>query len=157
MARAVPGACFGFIRSLPFSAGMCLERLPNADALQQRSGVYAQQSSACRVRYPLSCRKCGADHGPPGAAGEGGGVSVVVPADRCTGEAPLKNASAGCLSYCLNRFVLRWSSDVGSSLKEIVRQQRNLSPPESVREVDEYQVAGATGLEPATFCVSEAD
>ena len=94
---------------------------------------------------------------PPGAAGEGGGVSVVVPADRCTGEAPLKNASAGSLSYCLNRFALRWSSDVASSLKEIVRQQRNLSPPESVREVDEYQVAGATGLEPATSCVSEAD
>jgi len=52
---------------------------------------------------------------------------------------------------------LRWSSDVGSSLKEIVRQQWNFSPPESVREVEEYQVAGATGLEPATSCVSEAD
>jgi hypothetical protein len=37
-------------------------------------------------------------------------------------------------------FVLRWSSDVGSSLKEIVRQQWNFSPPESVREVEEYQV-----------------
>ena len=85
---------------------------------------------------------------------------MVVPADRCTGEAPLKNASAGCLSYCLSRFVLRWSSDVGSSgahSKEIVRQQWNFSPPELVREVEEYQVAGATGLEPATFCVSEAD
>ena len=37
-------------------------------------------------------------------------------------------------------FVLRWSSDGGSSLKEIVRQQWNFSPPESVREVEEYQV-----------------
>jgi hypothetical protein len=37
-------------------------------------------------------------------------------------------------------FVLRWSSDVGSSLREIVRQQWNFSPPESVREVEEYQV-----------------
>jgi hypothetical protein len=37
-------------------------------------------------------------------------------------------------------FVLRWSSDEGSTLKEIVRQQWNFSPPESIREVEEYQV-----------------
>ena len=37
-------------------------------------------------------------------------------------------------------FVLRWTSDRGSALKEIVRQQRNFSPPESIREVEEYQV-----------------
>ena len=37
-------------------------------------------------------------------------------------------------------FVLRWSSDRGSSPREIVRQQWNFSPPESIREVEEYQV-----------------
>ncbi len=37
-------------------------------------------------------------------------------------------------------FVLRWSPDVGNSVKEIVRQQWNFSPPDSVREVEEYQV-----------------
>jgi hypothetical protein len=37
-------------------------------------------------------------------------------------------------------FVLRWSSDGGSSVKEIVRQQWNFSPPESIREVEEYRV-----------------
>jgi hypothetical protein len=37
-------------------------------------------------------------------------------------------------------FVLRWSSDGGSSVKEIVRQQWNFSPPETIREVEEYQV-----------------
>jgi hypothetical protein len=37
-------------------------------------------------------------------------------------------------------FVLRWSPDGGSSLKEIVRQQWNFSPPKSIREVEEYQV-----------------
>ena len=37
-------------------------------------------------------------------------------------------------------FVLRWSPDGGNSLKEIVRQQWNFSPPESIREVEEYQV-----------------
>lgn len=37
-------------------------------------------------------------------------------------------------------FVLRWSGDDGSSLKEIVRQQWNFSPPESTREVEDYQV-----------------
>jgi XRCC1 N terminal domain len=37
-------------------------------------------------------------------------------------------------------FVLRWSSDEGSTLKEIVRQQWNFSPPESIREVEQYEV-----------------
>jgi hypothetical protein len=37
-------------------------------------------------------------------------------------------------------FVLRWSSDGGKPLREIVRQQWNFSPPESVREVEQYQV-----------------
>jgi len=37
-------------------------------------------------------------------------------------------------------FVLRWSSDGGSTLKEIFRQQWNFSPPESIREVEQYQV-----------------
>jgi len=34
---------------------------------------------------------------------------------------------------------LRWSSD-GNSFREIVRQQWNFSPPETVREVEEHQV-----------------
>jgi hypothetical protein len=37
-------------------------------------------------------------------------------------------------------FVLRWSSESEASLKEIVRQQWNFSPPESIREVEEYRV-----------------
>jgi hypothetical protein len=37
-------------------------------------------------------------------------------------------------------FVLRWSPDGGNSTKKIVRQQWNFSPPESTREVEEYQV-----------------
>jgi len=37
-------------------------------------------------------------------------------------------------------FVLRWSSDGGSSFREIVRQQWNFSPAETIREVEEYQV-----------------
>jgi hypothetical protein len=37
-------------------------------------------------------------------------------------------------------FVLRWSSDGGHSFREIVRQQWNFSPPNSIREVEEYQV-----------------
>jgi len=38
-------------------------------------------------------------------------------------------------------FVLRWSSDSGSSFREIVRQHWNFSPPETTREAEEYQVA----------------
>src|SRR5438874_5923906 len=37
-------------------------------------------------------------------------------------------------------FVLRWSSDDGRSFREIVRQQWNFSPPDTAREVEEYQV-----------------
>lgn len=46
-------------------------------------------------------------------------------------------------------FVLRWASEGGSSSKEIVRQQWNFSPPETTREVEEYQVelSNVTALE----------
>jgi hypothetical protein len=46
-------------------------------------------------------------------------------------------------------FVLRWSSDGGNLIKEIVRQQWNFSPPESTFEVEKYQVelSGMTLLE----------
>src|SRR5437667_12816093 len=46
-------------------------------------------------------------------------------------------------------FVLRWSADGGNSFREIVHQQWNFSPPETIREVEEYQVelASVTVLE----------
>jgi len=37
-------------------------------------------------------------------------------------------------------FVLRWSPDGGHSFKEIVRQQWNFSPPNTTREIEEYNV-----------------
>jgi hypothetical protein len=37
-------------------------------------------------------------------------------------------------------FVLRWSEGERSSVREILRQQWNFSPPSSVREVEDYQV-----------------
>ena len=37
-------------------------------------------------------------------------------------------------------FVLRWCPDTGHSFREIVRQQWNFSPPESVRETEDYTV-----------------
>jgi hypothetical protein len=46
-------------------------------------------------------------------------------------------------------FVLRWSGDGGHLYREIVRQQWNFSPPNTTREVEEYEVAltGVTTLE----------
>jgi hypothetical protein len=46
-------------------------------------------------------------------------------------------------------FVLRWSSDSGKSFREIVRQQWNFSPPDSIREAEGYAVelSGVTALE----------
>jgi uncharacterized protein involved in type VI secretion and phage assembly len=37
-------------------------------------------------------------------------------------------------------FVLRWSPDIQYSSREIVRQQWNFSPPDSVRETEDYAV-----------------
>ena len=37
-------------------------------------------------------------------------------------------------------FVLRWSPDGGQSYREIMRQQYNFSPPETAREIEDYDV-----------------
>ena len=42
-------------------------------------------------------------------------------------------------------FVLRWSGDGGRSFLEIVRQQWHFSPPETIREVEEFRVALSDG------------
>jgi len=46
-------------------------------------------------------------------------------------------------------FALRWSGDGGRSFREVVRQQWNFSPPNTSREVEEYQLnlSGVTVLE----------
>jgi hypothetical protein len=46
-------------------------------------------------------------------------------------------------------FALRWSGDGGHSFREIVRQQWNFSPPDTIHEVEEYRVelSGVTVLE----------
>jgi hypothetical protein len=46
-------------------------------------------------------------------------------------------------------FVLRWSGDGGRSFREVVRQQWNFSPPNTSREVEEYQfdLSGVAVLE----------
>lgn len=46
-------------------------------------------------------------------------------------------------------FVLRWSADAGQSYREIVRQQYNFNPPDTIREREDYTVAllGVTALE----------
>src|SRR5450631_1023675 len=36
--------------------------------------------------------------------------------------------------------VFRWSGDYGDSVQKIVRQQWNFSPPNSIRDVEEYRV-----------------
>lgn len=49
----------------------------------------------------------------------------------------------------LQEFVLRWSSDSGKSLREIVRQQWNFSASDASRELEDYRVEleGVTHLE----------
>jgi hypothetical protein len=38
-------------------------------------------------------------------------------------------------------FALQWSPDGGRTFREIVRQQWNFSPPDTIHEVEEFQVA----------------
>ena len=49
----------------------------------------------------------------------------------------------------MQEFVLRWSSDNGNSFREIVRQQWNFSPPNSVQQAEDYAVelSAVTALE----------
>ena len=46
-------------------------------------------------------------------------------------------------------FVLRWSPDGGRTFRDIVRQQWNFGPPETIREVEDYRVelSGVTAVE----------
>lgn len=46
-------------------------------------------------------------------------------------------------------FVLRWSPDGGRTFREILRQQWNFGPPETIREAEDYRVdlSGVTVLE----------
>jgi hypothetical protein len=46
-------------------------------------------------------------------------------------------------------FVLRWSPDGGRTFRDIVRQQWNFGPPETIREAEDYrvQLSGVTALE----------
>jgi hypothetical protein len=37
-------------------------------------------------------------------------------------------------------FVLRWSPDGGRTFRDILRQQWNFGPPETIREVEDYRV-----------------
>lgn len=37
-------------------------------------------------------------------------------------------------------FLLQWSSDDGRLCREIVRQQYNFSPPDNIREIEDYEV-----------------
>ena len=46
-------------------------------------------------------------------------------------------------------FVLRWSADGGRTLREVVRQQWNFSPPATTEEIEDYtlDLSGITVLE----------
>jgi hypothetical protein len=46
-------------------------------------------------------------------------------------------------------FVLRWSANTDHSFREIVRQQWNFSPPDAVRETEDYvvEISGVKALE----------
>ena len=82
------------------------------------------------------------------ASGDTGGWRAAVPGSQTIRLIFDQPQRLKCISLVFEEnetertqeFVLRWSPDGGSSLKEIVRQQWNFSPPQSTREVEEYRV-----------------
>src|SRR5438045_7012746 len=82
------------------------------------------------------------------ASGEAQGWRAAVPGPqtiRLVFDQPQRLRSISLVfeeyeSARTQEFVLRCSSDGGSAVKEIVRQQWIFSQPESIREVEEYRV-----------------
>src|SRR5207244_5599494 len=78
------------------------------------------------------------------AAGETGGWRAAEPGPqtiRLVFEQPQSLKQLSLVfeeneSSRTQEFVLRWSSDGGGSFREIVRQQWNFSPPQTMREVE---------------------
>ena len=89
--------------------------------------------------------------------GEGGGWRAAQPGEqtiRLVFDRPQRLSRIWLLfieadTARTQEFVLRWSPDGGRTVREIVRQQWNFGPPESIREAEDYRVelSGVTVLE----------
>lgn len=89
--------------------------------------------------------------------GEGGGWRAAQPGEqtiRLVFDRPQRLSRIWLLfiepdTARTQEFVLRWSPDGGRTLREIVRQQWNFGPPETIREAEDYRVelSGVTVLE----------
>ena len=89
--------------------------------------------------------------------GEGGGWRAAQPGEqtiRLVFDRPQRLSRIWLLfieadTARTQEFVLRWSPDGGRTVREIVRQQWNFGPPETIREAEDYRVelSGVTVLE----------
>ena len=89
--------------------------------------------------------------------GEGGGWRAAQPGEqtlRLVFDRPQRLTRIWLLfiepdTTRTQEFVLRWSPDGGQTMREIVRQQWNFGPPETIREAEDYRVelSGVTVLE----------
>lgn len=87
--------------------------------------------------------------GPGWRAGTSGTQTIRLIFDRPQNLRRIELVFKENESARTQEFLLRWSSDSGSSFRDIVRQQWNFSPPGSVEEFEDYQVqlSGVTVLE----------
>jgi hypothetical protein len=80
--------------------------------------------------------------------GEGGGWRAAQPGEqtiRLVFDRPQRVSRIWLLfieadTARTQEFVLRWSPAAGQAVREIVRQQWNFGPPETIREVEDYRV-----------------
>jgi|ERR1700692_543184 len=73
-------------------------------------------------------------------AADSGPQTIRLIFDRPQGLARISLVLEEIETTRTQEFVLRWSQDGGRTFREIVRQQWNFNPPNSIREVEEYRV-----------------
>jgi hypothetical protein len=89
--------------------------------------------------FPIECA-FGLNDGPGWRASQGGEQQIRIIFDRPVSvhRMELRFHEADCERT--QEFVLRWSSESGGSVREIVRQQWNFSPTGSTTEIEHYIV-----------------
>lgn len=135
MRKRIIGAASGE-SSHPSGSWLDLERLAEVEVTSEEAG------------YPIeSALRPGGEGG--WRAGESGAQTIRLRFDEPQRVERMRLAFHEKHVARTHEFVLRWSGDGGRSYREIVRQQYTFSPPNTDREVEEYEVKldGVTAIE----------
>ena len=101
--------------------------------------IAAVEATSEDPRFPIEYA-FGSNDGPGWRASQGGEQQIRIIFDKPVSvqRMELRFHEADCERT--QEFVLRWSSESGGSVREIVRQQWNFSPTASTTEIERYVV-----------------